>query len=141
MNKKHTMEELKDIAPLLNKLPKKDHFQAPDGYFDELPSMIQERVVVKPRFQWTHSLKYALPLVLVVASVIYFTQKNTTEQSVQISKQEAVDYLDNQLDTEFDETLLAEELSVQSVEKHTETSSMEEYILDEADEDLLIEEI
>jgi hypothetical protein len=45
------------------------------------------------------------------------------------------------MDSEFDETLLAEELSVQSVEKHTETSSMEEYLLDEADEDLLIEEI
>ncbi len=135
------MEELKDIAPLLNKLPKKDHFQAPDGYFDELPSIIQDRVSVKPKFQWSHSLKYALPLVLLVVSVIYFTQNNKQEQSIQISKQEAVDYLDNQMDTEFDETLLAEELSVQSVEKHTETSSMEEYLLDEADEDLLIEEI
>jgi hypothetical protein len=71
---------------------------------------------------------------------VYFSQKNT-DKSIQISKQEAVDYIDNQMDIDFDETLLAEEISAQSVEQNTQTSSLEEYLLDEADEELLIEEI
>jgi hypothetical protein len=45
------------------------------------------------------------------------------------------------MDIDFDETLLAEEISVQTVEQHTETSAVEDYLLKEADEELLIEEI
>jgi len=134
------MEELKDIAPILNQLPKKDNFQVPENYFDELPGLIQDRVQVKTKSQLTYVLKYALPVILVIVSVVYFSQKNT-DQSIQISKQEAVDYIDNQMDIDFDETLLAEEISAQSVEQNTQTSSVEEYLLDEADEELLIEEI
>lgn len=134
------MEELKDIAPILNQLPKKDCFQVSENYFDELPGLIQERVHLKAQTPWKTALKYALPLFLVVISVIYFSQKNT-DKSIQISKQEAVDYIDNQMDIDFDETLLAEEISVQTVEQITETSVLEDYLLDEADEELLIEEI
>jgi hypothetical protein len=134
------MEELKDIAPILNQLPKKDCFQVSENYFDELPGLIQDRVQVKTKSQWTYVLKYALPVLLVIVSVAYFSQKNT-DKSIQISKQEAVDYIDNQMDIDFDETLLAEEISVQTVEQITETSVVEDYLLDEADEELLIEEI
>jgi len=134
------MEELKDIAPILNQLPKKDSFQVPEDYFDELPGLIQDRVRVKTKTPWNYVLKYALPFVLLIISIGYFIQ-NKTNTKVQISKQEAVDYLDNQVDTDFDETLLAEEISVQTVEQHTQTSAVEDYLLDEADEELLIEEI
>ena len=134
------MEELKDIAPVLNQLPKKDSFQIPENYFDELPGLIQDRVRVKTQTRWNYVLKYALPFVLLIVSIGYFTQKNT-EKSIQISKQEAAEYIDNQMDIDFDETLLAEEISVQTVEQHTETSAVEDYLLDEADEELLIEEI
>ena len=134
------MEELKDIAPILNQLPKKDSFQIPENYFDELPGLIQDRVRVKTQTRWNYVLKYALPFVLLIVSIGYFTQ-NKTDETVQISKQEAADYIDNQMDIDFDETLLAEEISVQTVEQHTETSAVEDYLLDEADEELLIEEI
>ena len=134
------MEELKDIAPILSQLPKKDSFQVPENYFDELPGLIQERVRVKAQTPWKTALKYALPFVLLIVSIGFFTQ-NKTDDTVQISKQEAADYIDNQMDIDFDETLLAEEISVQSVEQPTETSAMEDYLLDEADEELLIEEI
>jgi hypothetical protein len=134
------MEELKDIAPILSQLPKKDSFQFPENYFDELPGLIQDRVRVKAQTPWKTALKYALPFVLLIVSIGFFTQ-NKTDDTVQISKQEAADYIDNQMDIDFDETLLAEEISVQSVEQPTETSAMEDYLLDEADEELLIEEI
>ena len=134
------MEELKDIAPILNQLPKKDSFQIPENYFDELPGLIQDRVRVKTQTRWNYVLKYALPFVLLIVSIGYFTQ-NKTDETVQISKQEAADYIDNQMDIDFDETLLAEEISAQTVEQHTETSAVEDYLLEEADEELLIEEI
>ena len=134
------MEELKDIAPILNQLPKKDSFQVPENYFDELTGLIQDRVRVKAQTPWKTALKYALPFVLLIVSIGFFTQ-NKTDDTVQISKQEAADYIDNQMDIDFDETLLAEEISVQTVEQPTETSAMEDYLLDEADEELLIEEI
>jgi len=134
------MDELKDIAPILNQLPKKDSFQVPENYFDELPGLIQDRVRVKTKTRWNYVLKYALPFVLLIVTIGYFTQ-NKTNTKFQISKQEAVDYLNNQVDTDFDETLLAEEISVQSVEQQTQTSAVEDYLLEEADEELLIEEI
>ena len=134
------MEELKDIAPILNQLPKKDSFQIPENYFDELPGLIQDRVRVKAQTRWNYVLKYALPFVLLIVSIGYFTQ-NKTDETVQISKKEAADYIDNQMDIDFDETLLAEEISAQTVELHTETSAVEDYLLEEADEELLIEEI
>lgn len=134
------MEELKDIAPILNQLPKKDSFQIPENYFDELPGLIQDRVRVKAQTRWNYALKYALPFVLLIVSIGYFTQYKA-DNTVQISKQEAADYIDNQMDIDFDETLLAEEISAQTVEQHTETSAVEDYLLDEADEELLIEEI
>ena len=134
------MEELKDIAPILNQLPKKDSFQIPENYFDELPGLIQDRVRVKTQTRWNYAIKYALPLVFLIIAIGYFTQ-NKTDETVQISKKEAADYIDNQMDIDFDETLLAEEISVQTVEQITETSVVEDYLLDEADEELLIEEI
>ena len=134
------MEELKDIAPILNQLPKKDSFQIPENYFDELPGLIQDRVRVKTHTRWNYAIKYALPLVFLIIAIGYFTQ-NKTDDTVQISKQEAADYIDNQMDIDFDETLLAEEISAQTVEQHTETSAVEDYLLEEADEELLIEEI
>ncbi len=134
------MEELKDIAPILNQLPKKDSFQIPENYFDELPGLIQDRVRVKTQTRWNYAIKYALPLVFLIIAIGYFTQ-NKTDDTVQISKQEAADYIDNQMDIDFDETLLAEEISAQTVEQHTENSAVEDYLLEEADEELLIEEI
>lgn len=134
------MEELKDIAPILNQLPKKDSFQIPENYFDELPGLIQDRVRVKTQTRWNYAIKYALPLVFLIIAIGYFTQ-NKTDDTVQISKQEAADYIDNQMDIDFDETLLAEEISAHTVEQLTENSAVEDYLLEEADEELLIEEI
>lgn len=36
-------EELKDTAPILSSIPKYNPFEVPAGYFDELPTLIQER--------------------------------------------------------------------------------------------------
>ena len=134
------MEELKNIAPRLHQLPKKDNFVVPEDYFDELPGLIQNKIVVKPTSYLVSSLKYALPLLLIVISVVYFTN-SSSNNIIQISEKEAVEYVNHQVDSDFDETLLAEEISIPQDDIELKDSPVEEYLLDEVDEKLLIEEI
>jgi hypothetical protein len=66
----------------LDEIPKKDAFEAPEGYFESLPGIIQSRVA-KPeargfKFQWRPALQVAIPaLALVVFAVWYFVRLNT----------------------------------------------------------------
>jgi hypothetical protein len=64
------MKKLEDI-------PKKNTFEVPKGYFDQLPGIIQTRVATKPKpsFQWTMALRYAIPvLILVMAGIFWFNR-------------------------------------------------------------------
>jgi hypothetical protein len=66
------MKKLEDI-------PKKDHFSAPDGYFEALPGRISARLEKKPglleRPAFRYSLQYALPvLILFVIGIVWFSQ-------------------------------------------------------------------
>ncbi len=91
------MKKLEDI-------PKKDFFEAPEGYFDRLPGIIQSRVTdVKREPEWISyfrvSLKYALPvLVIGIASVFYFNQpgaQSTENLLASIDSEQLVAYLDD----------------------------------------------
>lgn len=139
------MEELKNIAPNLHKLPKQDAFVAPDNYFDELPGVIQDRILSQKKhsvFQWTlPTLKFAIPVagVIVVAMMYFYKPTSGVEPATQ---NEMTAYVDQQMDMEFDETLLAEELNTDNTTITEEASSVEEYLLsDDIEEDLLREEI
>ena len=137
------MEELKNIAPHLSQLQKKDAFTAPEGYFDDLPSMIQDRVVAQSKTKsrvfspaWTFgSLGLAAVLCLV-----FLIGKSPDEKA--ITKQEVATYVNENIDQEFDETLLAEELTTSNTEIKSNDENLEEYILNQdIDEQLLREEI
>ncbi len=137
------MEELKNIAPQLSQLPKKDAFTAPEGYFDDLPSMIQDRVIAQSKTKsrvfspaWTlGSLGLAAVLCLV-----FFLGQSPDETTV--TRQEVTAYVNENIDQEFDETLLAEELSTSDKEVTTSETNLEDYILNQdIDEQLLREEI
>ena len=136
------MEELKNIAPHLSQLPKKDAFIAPEGYFDDLPSIIQDSLIAKTKSRnfapvWIFST-------LGVASmlcVLFFLSKSP-EETTSITKQEATAYINDNIEQEFDETLLAEELVTSNNETSTNEVNLEEFILNQdIDEQLLREEI
>lgn len=71
----------------LDEIPKKNAFEAPEGYFDRLPGIIQARVALiavgaKRESLWIphlrFSLKYALPvLVIGVASFFFLNNPQT----------------------------------------------------------------
>ena len=65
----------------LDDIPKKSAFEAPEGYFDRLPGIIQARLAQtevdrKTESGWLvylgYSLKYALPVVAIAAASFYY---------------------------------------------------------------------
>ena len=65
------MKKLEDI-------PKKQVFTTPEGYFDNLPGKIQARVAVKTEDRpfYSNALKYALPVVVLLAAGIFWFDQN-----------------------------------------------------------------
>jgi hypothetical protein len=73
------MKKLEDI-------PKKNIFEVPEGYFDQLPGVIQSRVATKSssRLSWTVSLRYALPVVIIVAvGILWFSNKGISQGTIE----------------------------------------------------------
>jgi hypothetical protein len=85
----------------LEDIPKKTPFQVPDGYFDQLPTVIQSRMakgVKAPRAgTLSLSLKFALPIVaLVVAGIFWFRPASSPENPLEgIDTEQIALYLGN----------------------------------------------
>ena len=98
------MKKLEDI-------PKKQVFDAPEGYFDSLPGIVQTRVAKKansPSLIWLPALKYALPILVIAVGLIWYMNASKTETPEQLlASIEAIDiedYLDES-DMNTDELL------------------------------------
>jgi hypothetical protein len=88
------MKKLEDI-------PKKQVFEAPEGYFDSLPGIVQARVATQagsPSLVWLPALKYALPILVIAVGLIWYMNAGKTETPEQmLASIEAIDiedYLD-----------------------------------------------
>lgn len=129
------MKKLEDI-------PKKNIFEVPDGYFDRLPGVIQSRIAenkpLRERISYfALSLRYVLPVILVIAASIfvyqnyYNTQPTDTESLLaSVSSQDLVEYLDDD-DVSIEEIL--EDVDVNEINPD-ELNTME---LDFSEKDLL----
>jgi len=94
------MKKLEDI-------PKKNIFEVPEGYFEKLPGIIQSRVAKpEPVSLWVTSLKYALPvLALVAVGAFWFigqSEKTFDEQLAGIQTEQLMAYL-NDTDLQIDD--------------------------------------
>jgi hypothetical protein len=72
----------------LDDIPKTSVFKVPEGYFDQLPVKIQSRMTERPHASatnaWTLSLKYALPVVvLVIAGIFWLRPAPTLEDQLE----------------------------------------------------------
>jgi hypothetical protein len=100
------MKKLEDI-------PKKQVYEAPAGYFDALPGMVQARVAKKESgLAWLPVLKYALPILILALGLTWFLNTGKAESPEQmlgsievidietylaeadISTEELLDYID-----------------------------------------------
>jgi len=87
------MKKLEDIE-------KKDIFKTPEGYFDLLPSIIQNRVATKEEVRGIPfliaGLKYALPVIVITISLLWFIKPapaSPEEILASIDTKDIADYL------------------------------------------------
>ncbi len=116
-------KELKDFAPNLSKIEKRNPFVVPDNYFDKLQNSIQEKCKAKENksffgryFAFVIKLQYSFVISLIVIAVIfvsyfvykqYSNEKNLSNNYL-ISWQDVVNYED--LNDDIDESTLVETL-------------------------------
>jgi len=69
----------------LEDLPKTNIFDAPEGYFDQLPGIIQSRIVKnkanRTQLSLGFALKYALPVLLLAGIGLFWFNANTLEST------------------------------------------------------------
>jgi hypothetical protein len=112
------MKKLEDI-------PKKDVFKVPEGYFEDLPSIIQSRVADRKKERaflpsFTYALRYALPVVI-LGAVGYFwfdrAQPETAESILaSIETEDLVAYI-NETEITTDELLESVQLDADDVDQ------------------------
>jgi len=128
----------------LHGIPKRNIFTVPDGYFNNLPSIIQARTKEKESILslpvFVGSLKYAIPAILIIIAVAIWIQsdnQSVTEQLLaEISTEEIIDYMQDSKMTSYE---LAEILQL-SGEELTQILVNEFESLEELpDEDILLE--
>jgi hypothetical protein len=125
------MKKLKDI-------PKKQVFEAPEGYFDSLPGIVQSRVAgqaVSRNLIWLPVLKFAFPVLVIAIGAIWYSNSGGIETPEQllasIETIDIEDYLDESDMTTEDllEHIDYDQLQVDSLE-------FENPVLDFGDADL-----
>lgn len=135
----------------LEDLPKTNPFEAPKGYFDRLPGIIQSRIApseieVKTQSAWLlsfrYSLKYALPVTVIAAvSFFYLNQKrdqSTEDLLASVDSTYLITYLD---DTDLSTDDLLESVSLDGDEADAiQQSTMSEITVDDQDAEALSKE-
>ncbi len=143
INNKDESQNLKDLAPNLSEINRKNPFIVPDDYFDKLPSIIQQRCNEKTgKTSWTKKINFILrpqyyvsiSLAVIVIAFILISKHNSNTQKILIASNN-IEYYTRFLTDEdileigdFDEEILTETLV-------NETNSNEEisYISENTD--------
>lgn len=135
----------------LEDIPKKNIFETPEGYFDELPGIIQSRIAEKSKAtsffpSYGLALRYAVP-VLAVAIALFFIfspsdpLRNPDELLASVSSEELTYYL---VESDFttDELLDLVDLSdedINALNGEILPSDFDNELLQEYADDLLLE--
>lgn len=124
----------------LDEIPKKNIFEVPDGYFDQLALKIQAKTeTITPAKRtisgWSFALRYALPLVLLVIGGIIVLKPKAVQDTEQllasIPTEHLIDYLHESEIAEMEllEAINFDEKDVDSLNMHIHT----QYATDDLD--------
>ena len=131
----------------LDDIPKKNPFEAPEGYFDRLPGIIQARVAeVKQEPQWIPylrvSLRYALPALLIGVATFFFVRdpqvRSAEELIASVDSANLIAYLEES-DLSSDDLLDIVTLNQEDIES-IQTRSIDEIKVNDEDVDYLSDE-
>jgi hypothetical protein len=119
MDRVEEFEELKTEAPFLSNIPKYNPFDIPAGYFDELPTIIQQKCVNNNfKLSWREWLfmifrpNFAIPVlsvVLIAFAAIYYIDRNEKQFVSPVAEEISID---EQLQN-IDESTIIEALTAQ----------------------------
>ncbi|MCW3083002.1 MAG: hypothetical protein JWP12_368 [Bacteroidetes bacterium] len=135
----NAFEEIKTEAPLLNNIPKYNPFAVPSGYFDELPSLVQQRVIVERTkapslIEWLQLMikpRFVIP-VLTVALIAFAGIHNVNQDAVTEKATFAEEItVDDQLQLQnIDESTIVDALASQASATTTTTDNENQHIVD-----------
>jgi hypothetical protein len=132
-------QELSQMAPFLSKIEKRNSFDVPPGYFDALPSIIQEACIQSRKESILLRLQvYILRprmlvsfcVLLVFAFFVYrYLPKNST-QNLAMTNISASDISETDLLISMDESILIESLPDIEFETQNTKTEIEDYLID-----------
>ena len=105
------MEDLSKIAPSLSKIKKENSFKVPDNYFDDFPTIIQEKISTKPSFSFSKYLffifrpQFIAVFSLIVIFVVSYSIFNSHLKTNTLSSNDVAEYFE-QNQSGYDEDLL-----------------------------------
>jgi hypothetical protein len=147
MENKDEREELKQMAPTLFGLKKKELFEAPEGYLESFPEQLQMAIQNREKktnlvlgffMKWKYALSIAcIALVVGFFTLRYQTETATTVKSAQFSEKITEDEL---LDTFNEEELTAMLIETDEKSVENESTEMEDYLLENYTEEELLTE-
>jgi hypothetical protein len=133
------MKKLEDI-------PRKNIFDVPEGYFEQLPARIQARISSgsssRPSWSWTGAVRYALPVIVALAVFVGWWLKQEPQDAeailASIETEQLMAYLE-------ENGLLTDELIPYGDLTAEDAAAIENEVygvaFDEEDLDLLLEEL
>lgn len=131
-------EEMKDIAPHLSSLPKKNAFTAPENYFEKLTINISDKVHTEKHKTWWQVVfetlvqpKLAIAsvaLCLLVGGYMYNQKQNVVIAPLEMTATNISNLSDDEILSQVDETVLADVMDDNS----TDASANDEvdYLID-----------
>ena len=144
-------EELKENAPTLSSIKRKNIFSVPHGYFEELPAKIKEQCIEEDHYKVNRILRLIKPrsiaaaasVILIAISLLVYNPENSNEQLAlqNFTNEEIREYLFTGAIYEMNEEDLIIELlktdNVGGFEDNINDEEIIEYLLDD-DIDLII---
>lgn len=140
-NRIELLEEITEEAPILSNIPKYNPFVVPTGYFDELPTIIQERCIqnrpARTIIEWLMLLikpRFVFPtLAVIIIAFVTFHYLNTSK-IIPVNEVAEVLTIEDQLQN-IDESTIIDALSADaSIGSETPDDSEQEdivnYLLD-----------
>ena len=139
---KERKDELKEAPLLASMQGKKDVFEVPVAYFENLPSSIQDKISSKLNsHNWKLSpLRVSLLVGCLVLGIgfFYFDLQQTNKSSTEVAFS-CDDVIESDYYLEIDEAVLIEQLAAMPQDKTSpENTEIDDYLLNSIDESTLI---